>query len=654
VSPLLEVSHLRTTFDTGGVTAVDDVSFTLQRGKSVAIVGESGAGKSALAKSLTGLLPKDGVTRSGKVLLDGTDLLKLDDKAMRDILGLRVGVLFQDPMSYLNPVIRIGVQLTERMRPSSGRSKAEANSQAIALLKSVGVPDPSRRLRQYPHELSGGTRQRVAMAIALACDPDLLIADEPTTALDATVQAQVVEMLREQQSTRRMSLLLITHDLRLAADLADDIIVMYAGQIVETGPAARVLNSPLAPYTRALLDAMPDVATRGRLAAIPGEVPDLASQIVGCRFANRCWAATDRCRSSPPALERVTGLGERRCWYPDAAASRPSARAIDVGAEAPGVDCAPRLLTVEALTVSYRTPGSSRRLQALSGVGFDVARGETLGIVGESGCGKSTLAKAIMGTVDSAVGTVALGDVDLLALSPRRLRAQRPRFQMVFQDPHSSLNPLRHVKDIVREPLEIWGRGSARSRAESVASTLRLVGLDPDVVGDRQPHQLSGGQAQRVAIARALILEPELLVCDEPVSALDVSVQAQIVNLLARLKRELNLTMLFISHDLAVVNRVADRVIVMYLGKIVESGAVDEIFSSPRHPYTAALLAAGGQGSGIATELVGEVPSPTDIPSGCRFNPRCPQAQDRCRTAEPVLIGASHSTACHFPLETLS
>lgn len=649
---LLDVESLRTVFTSGDrrMTAVEDVTFRIARGRSLAIVGESGAGKSAVAKSITGLLPRAGVERSGRALFDGQDLLTLGDDAMRDILGPRIGVLFQDPMSYLNPVIRIGEQVTERMRPVTGRSRNEANAYAAELLASVGVPDPERRLRQYPHELSGGTRQRVALAIALACDPDLLIADEPTTALDATVQAQVVDLLRQQRTSRGMSLMLITHDLRLAADLADDIVVMYAGQVVEYGPAARLLEAPRMPYTRALLDAAPRPGERGPLTAIPGEVPDLSKPLVGCRFASRCWAATDRCRTEEPPLAELEDGSRWRCWYPDAVASRPATPHVDLMAPDTRAESEP-LVLVRGLSVHYRVPGTRKPLQAVEEIDFEIRRGETLAVVGESGCGKSTVAKALMGSAPVTAGRIVFDGVDMRSLSKREVRACRPEFQMVFQDPFSSLNPLRHVTQIVAEPLAVWGRGDARSRTAAAEDALRLVGLDPRQVGARQPHQLSGGQNQRVAIARALVLGPQLLVCDEPVSALDVSVQAQVVNLLMSLKRELSLTLLFISHDLAVVSRVADRVLVMYLGRVVETGATADLYAAPRHPYTAALLNAGTDGMfGGGVALTGDIPSPTDVPSGCRFRTRCQFAQDDCAAVEPELAGVPVAVACHHPL----
>jgi peptide/nickel transport system ATP-binding protein len=649
---LLEVDDLRTIFTAGAapLAAVDGVGFTIERGRSLAIVGESGAGKSAVAKTLTGLLPRSGVERSGRAVFEGVDLLQQSDEQMREILGPRIGVLFQDPMSYLNPVIRIGEQVTERMRQVTGRSRDEAAARAEELLSSVGVPDARRRLRQYPHELSGGTRQRVALAIALACDPSLLIADEPTTALDATVQAQVVALLREQRGAGSMCVLHNTPDLRLAAEVADDIVVMYAGQIVESGTAQQVLESPRMPYTRALLDAAPRAGARGALTAIPGEVPNLAAPPVGCRFASRCWAATETCRTTPPPLEVLPDGSRRRCWYPDAADRRPEPP------ELPEIDdpsaATHPLVVVEDLSVTYRVPGSRRRLQAIAGVDFEIRRGETLAVVGESGCGKSTLAKAIMGGAPVSSGRILLEGRDLSRLSRRALREARPTLQMVFQDPFSSLNPLRRVSDIVAEPLAVWGRGDGRSRRAAADEALRLVGLDPRQVGDRQPYQLSGGQSQRVAIARALVLGPELLVCDEPVSALDVSVQAQVVNLLMRLKRELSLTLLFISHDLAVVSRVADRVLVMYLGKVVELADVDELYARPRHPYTAALLAAGTDGLfGGQVALHGELPSPTDVPTGCRFRTRCPFATAICAEVEPPLPDDPHAFACHHPME---
>ncbi len=548
-----------------------------------------------------------------------------------------------------------------------------ASELAVSLLESVRVPDPERRMDEYPHQLSGGLRQRVCIAVALACGPQLLLADEPTTALDVTVQAQVLDVLEAQQRERFMALLLVTHDLGVVAGRADEVLVMYAGQVVEKASTATLFSDMKMPYTEALLHSIPKIAEPSHtlLTAIPGRPPDLVDPPKGCRFAARCVYVQDRCREEQPPLRPGVVPGhEFRCWFPvgtpegaealarnqAAAGAAPTGATLVAGTGTahlrPENDV---LLRVEDLVVEFRVEGG--KVKAVSGISLDLLPGETLGLVGESGCGKSTTGRAVMQLPRPTSGTVRFDGIELTALKGNALRETRPQLQMIFQDPISSLNPRRKVGDIVAEGLEIWNIGDAASRTAKVDEVLGAVGLDPDTARDRRPHEFSGGQCQRISIARAVITDPKLIICDEPVSALDVSVQAQILNLLEEMKERYNLTMLFIAHDLAVVKNVSDRVAVMYLGKLCEVGAPDVLYAQPAHPYTAALLASipvpdPGSPPDETQVLSGEIPSNLDPPSGCRFRTRCPRAQEQCAEEEPQIrnVGPDQYVACHFPL----
>ena len=683
--PLVEVEDLTVGFPTrrGLLTAVDHVSFTLERGRTLGVVGESGSGKTVLSRAVMGLLPGS-AERHGAVRFAGRDLGALRRPELERVWGLQIAMVLQDPMTSLNPVLRVGRQITESLQRHLGKSRQEARSIAIDLLRSVGIPEPAKRMRSYPHELSGGMRQRVTIAIALACNPQLLLADEPTTALDVTVQAQILDLLGSAQRERRMAMILVTHDLGVVAGRTDDTIVMYAGQVVESAPTDVLFSAVRMPYTEALLGSIPELGapSHTRLSAIPGRPPDLVHPPHGCRFAPRCPYAQQRCRDEmPPLLEGAPGH-LYRCWYPvgdvtvrpgleggrkergaplraaaDPAIPAPRAK-VDESAGQPA-GAAP-LLQVENLVVEFPA-GPGRKVHAVSGVSFDLHRGETLGLVGESGCGKSTTGRAIMAIPRPTSGTVRFAGTDVGALSSNGLRELRPQMQMIFQDPISSLNPRRRVGDIITEPLKIWGKRfdltDKDAQRAKLAEVMEAVGLDIDSHADRRPHEFSGGQCQRISIARALMLDPELIICDEPVSALDVSVQAQILNLLEDMKGRYGLTLLFIAHDLAVVKNVSDRVAVMYLGKLVELAPPDTLYAAPAHPYTTGLLASipvpdpAKARSSEAPAIRGELPSPVNPPSGCRFRTRCPKAQDVCAQVEPLLreIGPGHAVACHFP-----
>ena len=669
-TPLLAVRDLAAGFASGArvLTAVDGVSFELSAGETLALLGESGCGKSASALALMRLLPPGGRVLGGEVHFAGQELFGLPEAAMRDVRGSGLAMIFQEPATSLNPVLTVGRQIGEALARHVGLSGAAARARAQELLAAVGIADAPRRLDEYPFQLSGGMKQRVMIAIALAADPRVLIADEPTTALDVTIQAQILDLLRRLQAERGMGMLLITHDLGVVARMAQRVAVMYAGQIVEEAPREAFFRAPAHPYTRMLFAALPDLGTRGgRLATIPGQVPALDALPAGCRFAARCPQAVPRCSAEKPELRALPGRPEARvrCHLaevlpPTVVAAR-SAETVhlpaDSSAEAHEVPTA--VLDVADLRVHFpikrglfkRTVGHVR---AVDGVSLALAPGRTLALVGESGCGKTTVGKAVLQLVAPTGGTVRLAGRELVGLSRRELRPLRRRLQMIFQDPFASLNPRLPVGEIIAEGMTALAEG-ARPPAEleaAVAALLAQVGLDAGAA-QRYPHEFSGGQRQRIAIARALAVQPEVIVCDEPTSALDVSVQAQILNLLRGLQDELGLAYLFITHNFAVVEHLAHEVAVMYLGRIVERGTVDEVLRTPRHPYTQALLAAVPSprldAPHAVQRLPGETPSPASPPAGCHFHPRCAQANDACRASYPEAtpLSATHVVRCH-------
>ncbi len=664
---LLEVVDLKTRIGRGGraVRPVDGISFAIRRGETFALLGESGCGKSMTALSLLRLLPPAGYIAGGRVELDGEDLLALTESGMRRVRGNRIAMIFQEPMTSLNPVMTIGEQISEVLELHKGLRGDAARRQTLELLDAVGIPDAARRHGEYPHQLSGGMKQRVMIAIALAGDPDLLIADEPTTALDVTIQAQVLDLLRDLQRQRGMAVLLITHDLGVVAQMADRVAVMYAGQIVEQAPSRTFFDSPQHPYSRKLFEALPDSSKRDRpLTVIPGMVPVLNQDFSGCRFADRCDRAWAHCRSHAPGwFETGPGRGVR-CHLADdglvpgpaagAAAESPPAAVSTEPGQAPAA-----LLQVEGLKVHFpiqrglfkRTVGY---VKAVDGVSLDIPSGRTVALVGESGCGKTTAGKGILQLIRPTAGSVRFGDEELTTLKGERLRRRRSDFQIIFQDPFSSMNPRMPVGDIIEEGMVAQRIGGSRAqRRRRVQELLQQVGLRPEHA-QRYPHEFSGGQRQRICIARTLAVNPRLIVCDEPTSALDVSVQAQILNLLKDLQTDLGLAYLFITHDISVVAYLADRVSVMYLGRIVEEGDVDEVLETPRHPYTQALLSAVPTiepDSGRAViRLEGDLPSPANPPAGCHFHPRCRYATDLCRRTYPqeTALSATHRARCHL------
>jgi peptide/nickel transport system ATP-binding protein len=667
-APLLQVENLSVHIDSGTETvrAVDDVSFALREGETFALLGESGCGKSMTALGMMRLVPEAGRIVSGRVLFGGRDLLELSEAQMREVRGGELAMIFQEPATSLNPVLTVGTQIGEVLAQHQGLGGSPARSRAIELLAAVGIPDASRRIDEYPFQLSGGMKQRAMIASALACAPKLLIADEPTTALDVTIQAQVLELLARLQRERRMAMLLITHDLGLVAQVAQHVGVMYAGSLIETAPRERLFATAHHPYAAKLFAALPSASLRGaRLETIEGSVPSLTHRFSGCRFAERCTSAWERCHREVPKWTTVAQGHSVRCHLYDPPRSavsgelkrNPSSRPVRATGSAPAKEGL--LLDVHELRVHFPVRrGVLKRVvghvKAVDGVSLKLGCARTLALVGESGCGKTTVGKAILQLVRPTAGSVTVSGRPLQKLSAAELRKMRARMQMIFQDPYASLNPRMHVGDIIAEGMRSLGAHSeVTQRQARVGELLTQVGLAPEMA-QRYPHEFSGGQRQRIAIARSLAVNPRLLICDEPTSALDVSVQAQILNLLKGLQRRLGLSYLFITHNIAVVDYLAHEVAVMYLGRIVEHGQTDEILREPKHPYTEALLSAvpeihAGSGRRVIT-LKGDPPSPLNPPAGCHFHPRCARAVEVCRTHYPpdVKLGETRSVSCHL------
>ena len=661
--PLLSIRGLEVTFRGTGrpVPAVRGIDLDVAADEVLGIVGESGSGKSVTSLAMTGLLPSTAVV-GGSIRIGGVEVTGADPEVLRQMRGRDVGMIFQDPTTSLNPVLPIGRQVTEGQVAHGLLRPAEASGRAVELLAEVDIPDPAGRALQFPHQFSGGMRQRAVIAMAMAGRPRLIIADEPTTALDVTVQAQVLTLLRRRQAATGAAVILITHDLGVIAETAHRVVVMYAGKIVEAAPVAEIFARPRHPYTVGLLKSLPrlDQDTR-RLVSIQGQPPTPGAIPSGCAFHPRCpiGAARERCRSEEPRLRAAGPEGIAACHFTDEIegllAPPPEAGG---SASAPRAAPAEPLLVVDSLKVHFPIRrGLLRRqtglVRAVDGVSLEVRAGETLGLVGESGCGKTTTGRAIMGLIEASGGSIDFAGQDITQLDAAGLRAVRRHVQYVFQDPYASLNPIRTVEEIVAEPLHIHGVFDAMGGNARVGWLLDLVGLSRTMTG-RYPRELSGGQRQRVGIARALALEPRLLILDEPVAALDVSIQAQVVNLLMDLQVELGLAYLFIAHDLSVVRHISDRVAVMYLGRIVEEGTRDQLYARPVHPYTQSLLSAvpvpepGNAGRRIVLE--GDIPNPADPPGGCAFHPRCYRATERCTREAPAFAaypGLDTRVACH-------
>ncbi|OWR31529.1 glutathione ABC transporter ATP-binding protein [Saccharibacillus sp. O23] len=676
--PLLEVKDLTIDVHTprGTLTAVSEISFDIAPGETVCLVGESGSGKTIASKAILRLTDYENGSIAGGSIRLGDDFIdSLPQSAVRGLRGRKAAMIFQEPMAAFDPVFTIGSQIVETMAAHRRERKSKLWAEGAQLLRRVGIPEPELRMKQYPGELSGGMLQRAMIAMALSGEPELLIADEPTTALDVTIQAQILELLSELKQSLGMSILLITHDLGVAAEMADRIVVLYAGRIAEQGTAAEVLGNPRHPYTIGLLNA---VATqegrRGeRLRAIEGSPPGLAEMPDGCRFHPRCAWATERCRSSVPPLSEQGGGRFAACWHADEVAAAPrggspagfaSAVPASTSAGTPGASAAPAefsasrpLLEAENLAKHYPLGGGwgrpKRILRAVDGVSLSIAEGETFGLVGESGSGKSTLGRLLLQLEPQTSGEVRFRGEALTLRDQARWRQSRRDLQIIHQDPYGTVDPRWNIGEIIAEPLRAHTSLGAAERRERVGELLEQVGLQA-AWQNRYPHEFSGGQRQRIGIARAIAVNPRFVLADEAVSALDVSVQAQIVNLLQDLQQKLGLTSVFIAHGLQVVRHISDRIGVMYLGKLMEVAPGEELFRNPAHPYTRALLSSipGTSAANRESFIVkGEIPSPTNPPAGCRFHTRCPLATDLCRNVEPPLaeIGSRHAAACHYP-----
>jgi oligopeptide/dipeptide ABC transporter ATP-binding protein len=756
MAPVLEITDLSThiKLTRSVVQAVGNIDMYVDGGETLGIVGESGCGKSMTGLSIMGLLPPGGSVVGGSIKLNGRELVGLSDDELRKIRGNEVAMVFQDPITSLDPTKSIGYQVAEPVRLHRGVSRSAAMERATEVLALVGLPRPKERLSDFPHQLSGGLRQRVMIAMALACEPKLLIADEPTTALDVTIQAQILDLLQDLKERLGMAMMLITHDMGVIAGHADRVNVMYAGRVVETAEADELFHGMRHPYTQALLASIPRLGSdRDKaLHAIAGLPPDLSNPPSGCRFAARCSYATDKCRGEEPPL---TGPDAHlfSCFHPvdgplelavvgeggpsaedtgltvaatqqaaaseevadapvadapvadEAAADAPVADApvadeaaadeavadkaaadefvkdepakdvpvatvsepapAPAGSAAPGAPGDRPLLEVKNIVKEYPVTSGAvlqRRVgsvKAVSGVSFDLPAGQTLGLVGESGCGKTTVGKMIVALEKPNSGSILLDGANVTAMRGGELRRTRQDLQLMFQDPYSSLDPRMRVGAVIREPLDIQGIGTSSERRNRVFDLLAEVGLPRNAV-ERYPHEFSGGQRQRIGLARALTLSPKVIVADEPVSALDVSIRAQVLNLMRRLQASHGLSSVVISHDLAVVKYLAERIGVMYLGKLVENGSSDDIYERAAHPYTAGLIGTipvpdpAVERAKEGAAIKGELPSPVNPPSGCRFRTRCPLAQEICSAEEPQLrpFGPGHVAACHFPLQT--
>jgi peptide/nickel transport system ATP-binding protein len=653
----------------GSQLVVRGVSFAVAPGEALGLVGESGSGKTMTVSAAANALPDAAIVTRGAVRFRGEDLIQASRRRIAELSGKEISMVFQDSLTSLNPIMRVGAQVAEPLLLHRLANRRDANALAEAGLRRVGIPEPARAMRRYPHEFSGGMRQRAMIATSLIASPALVIADEPTTALDATVQAQIIETWAKLNSEMGIALILVSHDLCVVAEICNTLAVMYAGRIVEIGPAKVLLARPLHPYTRALLESIPskNVPRGEKLKAIPGEPPIIGAFPTGCPFHPRCADARDVCRAIEPSLIRA-GEAQVACWVAQEQVAAGLERTGTAAVPVPQVTSPPApdgseseeraedILVIDRISRHYLVPrlnpfARPTRVHALDDVSLTLRRGETLGVAGESGCGKSTLARCILKLDEVDKGSIFFRGSDITRATGAALRRIRRHMQPVFQDPYGSLNPRSRVAEIVAEPLAAHGVTETASAAR-VMEVLDLVRLGKHFA-TYLPHQMSGGQQQRVGIARALSLNPELIVADEPISALDVSIQAQVLNLLKDLQREFHLTLIFISHDLRIVRYLSTRIAIMFLGKVVEYGAAETVCTRPMHPYTVALLSSvpDMRSRGQRIILKGEPPSPSAPPRGCRFRTRCPHVQSICKDVEPVLgrLPDGRHVACHFP-----
>lgn len=665
---LLEVKNLYTRFYTDGseIKAVNNVSYYLDPGEIIGVVGESGCGKSVTQKSIMQLIQSPGKITGGEVLFRGVDLLQYayNSPEMRSYRGGKIGMIFQEPMTSLNPVLTIGYQIQESLMIHNGLDKKAAKEKTIEMLKMVNIPDAESRFNYYPNQFSGGMRQRIMIAMVLAVEPDLLIADEATTALDVTTQAQILDMLQDLVTRLNTAMIIVTHNLGIVARYAQRIYVMYAGHVVETGTCEEIFAKPEHPYTRSLLRAIPrlDDPKDRVLIPIDGLPPNLANKPDYCAFYERCVYRCDRCKELPqPEPEEITPGHYAACILTEEEkAQKEEELARTQQVEAPVKNIGNEIiLDVKGVSKSFPVfKGVLKRkvgvVKAVEDLTFKVRRGECLGIVGESGCGKTTLARCILRVYKPESGSIELDGQDLVKMEGRTLYKNRAKISMVYQDPYSTMNPRQTAGDMVAEAIKIHQpQLSEKERNERVDRLFTIVGLPP-AVKTRVPHEFSGGQRQRIGVAAALSANPSLIICDEPISALDVSIQAQIINLLEKLQAEMGLTYLFIAHDLAVVKHISDRVLVMYLGRIVEIADCEDLYENTLHPYTKALLSAIPVADPVVEKardrviVEGEVPSLMYRPSGCTFHDRCPHCTERCEKESPVLkdVGNGHEVAC--------
>jgi peptide/nickel transport system ATP-binding protein len=671
---LLEIDDLHVTYSTGddSVHAVNGVSFDIEEGVNYGLAGESGSGKSTAAEAILGLLPENGTVERGSVTFKGQDLLDLSERERRDVLWEEIAYIPQSAMDALDPVMTTGAQIRQAIQTHRNVTESKARERVRELFDIVGL-DPDR-IDDYPHEFSGGMRQRVTIAMALALDPDLIIADEPTTGLDVIVQDKIIDKIIEIQDRIDSSLLLITHEVGVIAETCDELSILYGGKVMEQGSVDNVLVNPTNPYTIGLKNSFPEIDEVDEdPVSIPGSPPDLSEPPTGCAFRERCPFADETCHESHPDFVDLPNRNHRSaCHYVDQAArmrreaTDPQTWGIETDASDDATDEGAVILETEDLQKWYETsqPLLDRirgeepdHVRAVDGVSFSVRKSEVLGIAGESGCGKSTLGETVALLEEPTGGEITFDGTDIEEYQDGNMQAFREQAQIIFQDPFDSLNPRQTVRRLVSEPLAIHDR-APDDRPRLVRETLERVGLTPaEKFLDQYPHELSGGQRQRVAIARALVLEPDFLVCDEPASMLDVSLKVNLLNLLRRLADEEDIGIIYISHDLASLTQVSDRLAIMYLGRIIERGDTERIVNSPKHPYTDALLrAAPEKDPSVSRERVlldGEPPDPVDLPSGCAFAPRCPKAREECYESEPDLDEAGdseQSAACYFPV----